>query len=333
MNRPFFAVLALFAYGVSGAQTTYTLTQIGTNGPTGSTTVTGINDEGDLGLSVMTGINTAVYLWQRGTLTNLGGLAPSPGFVEGGALNDRVQVVGTTISPSSGFQCGFIWQHGQMTQLPAPAGSTDMFAFSVNLLGQVAGQAFDANFNSSGVLWDHGQATLLPGVAGGTYTQALGINIRGEVLGVSYDAANVPNTVVWRRGVLTVAIKGVAPNAINDLGQIVGSSGAPFVWQNGTTTPLPLIEGTGGTARAINDLGEIVGSVITPAGSSNALLWKNGTVFDLNTLVATSDPLQPYVHLQTGQLINHLGQIVATGTDSRADPGFPQNTYLLTPVR
>ena len=333
MNRSFFAVLALFACAMAGAQTTYTLTQIGTNGPTGSTFVAGINDEGNLGLSVTTGGNTLVYLWHRGIMTNLGGLAPSPPIVEGGALNDRVQVVGSTISPTSGVFCGFIWQRGQMTQLPAPAGSTDVFAFQVNLLGQVAGQAFDTNFNSSGVLWDHGQATLLPGIAGGTYTRALGINIRGEVLGLSYDAENVPNTVVWRQGVLTVAIKGAAPNAINDLGQIVGASGAPFVWQNGTTTTLPLVGGTGGTAQDINDQGQVVGSVITPAGSNNALLWKNGTVFDLNTLVATSDPLQPYVHLQEGKLINNVGQIVATGTDSRADPNFAQNTYLLTPVR
>lgn len=207
-----------------------------------------------------------------------------------------------------------------------------MFAFSVNLSGQVAGQSFDANFNSSGVLWDHGVATLLPGIAGGTYTQAFGINIRGDVLGVSYDAANVPNAVVWRQGVLTVPIKGVVPNAINDEGQIVGASGTPFVWQNGTTTSLPLITGTGGTAQAINDLGQIVGSEITSTGG-NALLWHNGSVVDLNTLVATSDPLQPYVHLQVGKLINNLDQIVAMGTDSRADPNFAQNTYLLTPVR
>ena len=333
MNRSFFAVLALFACAIAGAQTTYTLTQIGTNGPTGTTFVTGINDEGDLGLTVTTGGNAAVYLWHGGTLTNLGGLVPSPALVEGGALNDRVEVVGTTLSPTTGFFCGFTWQHGQMTQLPTPTGESDVFALSVNLFGQVVGQAYDVNFNSSGVLWDHGQATLLPGIAGGNFTYAAGVNIRGEVLGVSYDAANVPNTVVWRQGVLTVAIKGAISNAINDRGQIVGSGGTPFVWQNGTTTQLPLIEGDGGTAQALNDLGQIVGWETTPAGSSNALLWRNGSVSDLNTLVATSDPLQPYVHLQSASHINNLGQIVAFGTDSRADPNFAQNTYLLTPVR
>lgn len=335
MNRSFFAVLALFACAIAGAQTTYTLTQIGTNGPTTTTFVTGLNDEGDLGLSLVTGGNSAVYLWRRGTMTNLGGLVPSPLVVEGGALNDRVQVVGTTRSTTADAFCGFIWQHGQMTQLPTPAGASDAFALSVNLLGQVVGQAYDATFdNSWGVLWDHGQATLLPGIAGGTTTYAIGINIRGEVLGVSYDAANVPNTVVWRQGVLTVAIKGTTANAINDLGQIVGPSGTgtPFVWQDGTTTPLPLIEGSGGTAWSINDLGQIVGSE-TSSGGGNALLWASDGVFDLNTLVATSDPLQPYVHLQTATRINNRGQIVAIGADSRADPNVAPNTYLLTPVR
>jgi hypothetical protein len=68
-------------------------------------------------------------------------------------------------------------------------------------------------------------------------------------------------------------------------------------------------------------------------GGGTALQWTNDTVFDLNTLVSTGDPLQPYVHLQQGRLINNVGQIVATGADSRANPNFAQNTYLLTPVR
>ena len=217
-----------------------------------------------------------------------------------------------------------------MTELPSPAGSTAAFAIQINLLGQVVGQVFDANFNAQAALWSHGTLTLLPGIAGGNNSFPVGINIRGEIVGYSDDAANVPNTVVWRQGALTVLINNAVPAAINDEGQIVGragSPGTPFLWQNGATIQLPPIPGMSatGTASGINDRGQIVGS-----SSNVAALWQNGTAIDLNSQIATTDPLQPYVRLQAGMHINNLGQIVASGTDSRS-PAIGRS-YLLTPV-
>src|SRR5512140_1790472 len=84
--------------GVGHTQTTYTLTQVGP----GSTTVTGLNVEGDLPLTVNNGSTIGAYLWRRGIETNIGGLTRSPQFVESGGLNDLVQMVGTTICPTSG---------------------------------------------------------------------------------------------------------------------------------------------------------------------------------------------------------------------------------------
>jgi uncharacterized membrane protein len=179
-------------------------------------------------------------------------------------------------------------------------------------------------------LWDHGQITLLPGIAGGDYSQPVAINIRGEIFGFSYDAGNNPSTVVWRHGALTVLIPGVIPNGANDEGQIVGTSagGTPYLWQNGVLTTLPSLPGllAFGTAQAINDLGQIVGEV-----GGFPVVWMNGSPVELNSHVATTDPLRPYVHLTMGKLINNLGQIVATGVDSRT-PAFI-NYYLLTPAR
>jgi uncharacterized membrane protein len=319
---------SLCAPGIVRAQPAYTLTQVAT---IDFTTVTGIDDEGDLALTVISGPTANVYLWRRGTQTNIGGLAPSPQFVESVGINDLVQIVGTTLSPTSGNFCGFVWSQGHMTELPTPAGSTAAFGIQINLLGQLVGQVYDANFNPQVALWSHGQLTLLPGIAGGDYSQPVGINIRGVIAGFSYDAANVPSAVVWKQGALTVLINNAIPTAINDEGQIVGRTNSippqPFLWQNGTTTPLPPIPGMAatGTAAAINDRGQIVGD-----SSSLAVLWQNGTAIDLNTRVAPTDPLQPYVHLQSATLINNLGQIVASGYDSRG--GASGNWYLLTPV-
>jgi uncharacterized membrane protein len=341
MQRSFFTALAsvwaiassLCAPGVGYAQTNYTLTQVGPNDGIASTTVTGINDEGDLALTVESGPTVSTYLGRRGTQTNIGGLIPAPQFVESGGVNDLLQIVGTTISPTSGNFCAFIWSQGHMSELPSPAGSPAAFGIQVNLLGQVVGQVFDANFNAQAALWSHGTLTLLPGIAGGNNSQPVGINIRGEIVGFSSDISNVNNTVVWRQGTLTVLINNAIPSAINDLGQIVGTlsvsgtPGTPFLWQNGATTQLPTLPGMAptGTAEAINDRGQIVGSA-----TNVAVLWQNGAVVDLNNQIAATDPLQPYVHLQAGSRINNLGLIVAIGTDSR-NPAIGQ-WYLLTPA-
>jgi hypothetical protein len=61
------------------------------------------------------------------------------------------------------------------------------------------------------------------------------------------------------------------------------------------------------------------------------VVWMNGSPVELNSQIATTDPLRPYVHLAMGKLINNLGQIVATGVDSRTSN--ITNYYLLTPAR
>lgn len=243
MQRFFIALAAgcLCAPGILYAQTTYTLTQVGTNAGSVSTSVTGLDDEGDMTLTVESGPTVATYLWHRGTQTNIGGLTPSPQFVESGGMNDLVEIIGSTISPTTNTFCAFSWQHGQMTELASPAGSPAVFGIANNLLGQVAGVAYDANFNGQVALWNHGALTLLPGgIPGGDFAQPVGINIRGEIVGYSNNAANVPSTVLWRQGVPTVLVPNSSPGAINDEGEVVGTIQGPspraFLWQNGTTT-------------------------------------------------------------------------------------------------
>jgi len=120
-----------------------------------------------------------------------------------------------------------------------------------------------------------------------------------------------------------------ASGKITDAGQIlgsIGSPGRPFLRQNGVTTILPPIPGgtVEGSAGDINDLGQIIGSV-----SGVPVIWQHGAAADLNSQIAPTDPLRPYVHLDVAYLINNLGEIVAIGHDSR-NTDFSQ-TYLLTP--
>jgi len=292
-----------------------------------------MNDEGNLGLTVATGSSTSVYLWRHGQMTNIGGLTSSTTFVEGGELNDLVQVVGSTLSPTTGHSAAFVWQLGHAKELPSPANSSAVFGSNINLLGEVTGQAYDESFISHAVMWNHGQVTILPEIPNSQFTQPVGINLQGEIVGVCLDENDTPSAVIWRKGILTVALANAMPNGLNDLGQIVGdSNGAPFIWEASTVTALPLI-GTGavGSAESINDWGQIVGTETTAAGVTEAIMWQGSgsSVVNLNTLISKSDPLRPYVTLAEGTRINNVGQIVATGNDSRL-PGF-QQYYLLTP--
>jgi hypothetical protein len=95
----------------------------------------------------------------------------------------------------------------------------------------------------------------------------------------------------------------------------------------------------GAPLTAINDRGVAIGSTSTIRGESVEeipTVWRNGQAADLNTLICSGDPLQPYVRLAPTQqgaaalLINNRGQILATGYDSRSPWG---SYFLLTPKR
>jgi probable HAF family extracellular repeat protein len=80
-------------------------------------------------------------------------------------------------------------------------------------------------------------------------------------------------------------------NAINDIGEIVGSSQTPDTsWHAVRWTPggIPLDLGTLGgrqsAAGAINSLGVIVGTSGTLGGRSHAFVWDSGSMVDLGTL-------------------------------------------------
>jgi uncharacterized membrane protein len=182
-------------------------------------------------------------------------------------------------------------------------------------------------------MWNHGQVTILADLPDSQYTEPVGINLAGEIVGTSYDENDSPTGLLWREGVLTTELTGMEPNGLNDLGQIVGfAAGSPFIWEGSTVIVLPLIgNGAEGSAESINDWGQIVGSETTAAGVTEAVIWQGSgaSVVNLNTLISKCDPLKPYVTLAEGTLINNLGQIVATGNDSR-NPNF-QQYYLLMP--
>jgi len=86
--------------------------------------------------------------------------------------------------------------------------------------------------------------------------------------------------------------------AINESGVIVGDADptADFLdyqnaalWQDGVLTYLPDLGDVGGViesyARDVNDHGTVVGTSVTPSFEVHAVMWVDGQVVDLNTLI------------------------------------------------
>jgi probable HAF family extracellular repeat protein len=80
----------------------------------------------------------------------------------------------------------------------------------------------------------------------------------------------------------------------------------PFVWKEGTATPLTLLGGYSGTAWGINSAGHITGGAY-PAGKwkYHAYIYRNGGTEDLGTFGGTS---------ATGMVVNRYDQIAGSYT-------------------
>ena len=155
------------------------------------------------------------------------------------------------------------------------------------------------------------------------------INSGGVVVGATgpFDQA-----CIYSGGTLTnLVVPGGFPEshaiALNDNGQVlVSASGSLFGTQyaflynsDGTWTSLGSF-GAGG----MNGAGDVVGATGYMVGSNDAVLYSNGTLADLNTLI---DPSSGW-HLSSAAAINDNGWIVGDGVN----PSGQQEAFLLIPT-
>jgi len=158
-----------------------------------------------------------------------------------------------------------------------------------------------------GFRWVNGVMTALPPFPGGFNSYATAVNNRGEIVGWAENSVTDPtcNTafqtlqfraVIWEPDGTMKELPPLpgdstsAATAINDLGQVVGISGAcgiavggvsaahSVLWQNGVPSEIPNLGGhTWNTPTAINNLGTVVGFSL-PVGQDGtrnfeAFLW------------------------------------------------------------
>jgi probable HAF family extracellular repeat protein len=184
-----------------------------------------------------------------------------------------------------------VWQNGKVTPLPLFSGDSDGFANGINDLGQIVGSTGScfANPAAHAVLWSNGQVINLGNLGGAKNHQ---------------------------------------PAAINTLGQITGGSGLPgdqaqhaFLWQNGVMTDLGTLPGDMYSfGNSINNLGQIVGYSCDVNFNCRAVLWQDGSIVDLNTLI----PADSTLVLNYAATIDDLGIIAGYAVDPNTytDPAF-----------
>ena len=259
-------------------------------------------------------------LWYRGWKADFGepglGGANSVAF----AVNNSGQAVGeaetSTSDPNQEDFCGFkamglpspgntcppfFWQYGVMTALPTLGGPNGT-ANQINDSGQIAGAAETGAFDKScplpqllqfkPVVWQSGKVQELPTVGGDVDGVAFAINDQGQVVG-STGACAAFNPVI---------LVNLAP-------------AHAVLWKNGVATDLKSLGGAfGNVALNINNLGHVVGqSDLAGDNSFDAFLWTRETgMRDLSTL--------PGDAVSAGLAINDSDEVVGVSLDAKFNP-------------
>jgi probable HAF family extracellular repeat protein len=235
----------------------YSITDFGTLGGTMSTAC-GINDRGQVvGKSATAAGPIHTFLWEGGTMTDLGTL-PQLLFSEARAINNRGQVVGDSTAAGVPPFHAALWENGTVTPLGVLPGGFASFAIGINNRAQVVGASRTANRDVHAFLWQDDTITDLgtlggtssvvqpplpascnlqphPGAFGGAvvgaFSLANGINNRGQVVGRSIATGGADHAFIWHKGVMTDLNNSISPNsgwllieaaAINNAGEIVG---------------------------------------------------------------------------------------------------------------
>ncbi len=221
-------------------------------------------------------------------------------------------------------------------------GGPDAGPALVNQRGQVAGYSYTNSIPNAddGIptldpfLWDPKTGMQDLGNFGDQAASINGLNNRGEVVGGLWLPGNQQiHPFLWDGKKL---IDLVAPpfgggangeaSWVNDAGEVVGLAGIPapcppgslisqmqhaFWWRNGVMTDLGApAQAPSSEADFINSKSQIVG-ISWPCDFSffSAILWENGSMFDLNSLIPHGSPF----FLYSASFIDDQGNIVALG--------------------
>lgn len=235
------------------------------------------------------------------TITDLGTLTGNNSSFAN-SINNAGRVTGYSQAGTTSH--AFRWESGTMTDLGTLGGTNSVGTF-VNNNGHIVGLAQTANSRQHAFAEPESTMLDLGTLSGptGPYSAANGINNNGLVVGLSKSATTSDVLAVTFDGTNVTPLPLLSGDtngqawAVNDAGQIVGSSGIitnsnlttrAVQWQGSSVTLLnPLTGHTQGEARAINATGQIAGSSSSSSTDKHAVRWQGTTPTDLGLLDGT----------------------------------------------
>jgi probable HAF family extracellular repeat protein len=276
------------------------------------------------------------------------------------SINNHGVIVGMAIeSPDPMVQAlAFRWENGKSKFLyyDSPAVTDYTSASSINDNNEIVGAGKRYEFRSPGpIMWhSDGRYEIVPAPYFGSATDINNNSTITTFAGNDIDHGFYENGD-WHALQPDAPYWGSAPNAINDLGQIVGGMNSDsaeqslaFLFENGTIFNLNDLITNGysghlGTAVDINQAGQIIGGdylfdngEVIALGFSDATaindkgqivgghyLYESGQLLDLNTLVQ-SDVIYGGLNLVD---LNNKGQMVGSASINGV-----QHAVLLDPV-
>jgi probable HAF family extracellular repeat protein len=260
-------------------------------------------------------------------------------------INDQGQVVGfhgyRTTEGDGGWRA-FVWQNGTFQDLGKVTDYVHTFAVSINNQGVIVGSCHgpagyapnkaaigDA---ATGMRLLNGYDSENISLQSHNISIANSINNQNQIVGY-YSPMQDTYWPDWRNGqgqqTAFVLTNGLVTNlanlpvsqgqawseaqGINDQGVVVGISGSrAAMWLNASTVvDMGTLGGTLSRAYTINSQGIAVGNSLIADGTEHAFVWKNGQMFDLNTLTT----LPSGWVLNGATAINDSGMIVGYGTN------------------
>jgi probable HAF family extracellular repeat protein len=277
------------------------------------------------------------------------------------AINASGQVTGSgrILDTNPGWLHAFVYDaSSDTTKDLGTLGGDSSYASDINASGQVVGQAALPP-GSDGISRDY-QAFIydeangmqeLPTLPGRDRSGAAAINDSGVVVGTSQcsgssgsqcadDAYRWPRAFLYKAG-SGMQDLGTLPGGngseavdVNNSGQVVGtadidhgSASRAFIYDeaNGMQELGTLPGGSRSQAFAINDSGAVIGQGDSAEGYTVPFLYKDGAMFDLNTLI----PADSGWRIMDAHDINNNGQIVGYGQLNGSGRAFlltPKNT-------
>lgn len=332
MNRFRIALFAALVFRAgSAAAASYSITDLGQL-PAAKTGTRGVAVNGS---GQVVGLSGHPFLWAPGQMQDINAALPMTPLAPAMAadVNDDGVVVGWYTNTDSVVR-PFRWANGVFTNL-APAATMPERAVAINNAGDVAVRGVGTSY----LRRTDGTRAFLFGFTPGAPLWPSDLNDSRQVAGYALNADRAMVAALWSNGVATPL--GVLPGdinsvatAINARGDIVGYSfGAvaspsnvrPFLWTgDGMTLLPPRAANESCIAVAVNAAGHAVGFVgwREDGGETAALLWRDGAVVDLQTLL----PPDSGWWLRAARGINDAGQITGYGV---FDNGY--RAFLLTP--